>query len=103
VEGRDQDFIDITNSLRGYADNFTNTLPEAVYRLVTKDYTPTYNSFASTGFVSSDPTTYTSLENIHGSIHVFTGGTGSATGHMTHVPVAAFDPIFWLHHKYDSF
>jgi tyrosinase len=73
-----------------------------VYRLITKGYTPTYNSFASTGFVAGSPTTYASLESIHGNIHVFTGGTGrSRTGHMTHVPVAAFDPIFWLHHKYD--
>jgi hypothetical protein len=97
-----QNFDPITRSLRGYSDNSSNTLPEAVYRLITKDYTPTYNSFASTGFVPGSPTTYTSLENIHGSIHVFTGGTGpTRTGHMTHVPVAAFDPIFWLHHKYE--
>jgi Common central domain of tyrosinase len=102
VEGIHQNFDPITSSLRGYGDNFSNTLPEAVYRLITKNYTPTYNSFASTGFAPGSPTTYTSLEDIHGSIHVFTGGTGpTRTGHMTHVPVAAFDPVFWLHHKYE--
>jgi hypothetical protein len=101
VQGTHQSFDPITRSLRGYRDNSSNSLPEAVYRLITKDYTPTYNSFASTGFAPGSPTTYTSLENIHGSIHVFTGGTGpTRTGYMTHVSVAAFDPIFWLHHKY---
>jgi tyrosinase len=102
VEGMDQNYDPITQSLRGYSGNFTNALPEAVYRLLMKNYTPTYNSFASTGFVPGfSLTTYTSLENIHGSIHVFTGRTGPSIGHMTHVPVAAFDPVFWLHHKYE--
>jgi tyrosinase len=32
------------------------------------------------------------LENIHGSIHVWVGGT------MGSVPRAAYDPIFWAHH-----
>jgi tyrosinase len=102
VEGTHQNFDPITRNLRGYRDGSSNSLPEAVYRLITKNYTPTYNSFASTGFVPGSPTTYASLESIHGNVHVFTGGTGrTRTGHMTHVPVAAFDPIFWLHHKYD--
>jgi len=35
-----------------------------------------------------------SLESIHDSIHVLVGGSG----HMAVVPVAAFDPIFFLHH-----
>ena len=26
------------------------------------------------------------------------GFTGLGAGHMSDVPVAAFDPIFWLHH-----
>ena len=36
----------------------------------------------------------TSLESIHDDIHVDVGGTG----HMGDPAVAAFDPIFWLHH-----
>lgn len=36
-----------------------------------------------------------SLEGIHGSYHVIIGGPG---GHMSKVPVAAFDPVFWFHH-----
>ncbi|TFK74620.1 Di-copper centre-containing protein [Pluteus cervinus] len=35
-----------------------------------------------------------SLESIHDTVHVLLGGAG----HMSSVPVAAFDPIFWLHH-----
>jgi len=38
--------------------------------------------------------TASSLESIHDSIHVLVGGNG----HMSSVPVAAFDPIFFLHH-----
>lgn len=35
-----------------------------------------------------------SLEDIHNTYHDVCGGDG----HMSRVPVAAFDPIFWLHH-----
>lgn len=38
-----------------------------------------------------------SLEDIHNGYHVYVGGNG----HMGRVPVAAFDPVFWLHHWYD--
>jgi tyrosinase len=34
----------------------------------------------------------TQLEDIHGGIHVWTGGT------MGSVPTAAYDPVFWAHH-----
>ena len=43
-----------------------------------------------------------SLEGLHNVYHGFIGGFpihGEKTGgHMTEVPVAAFDPIFWMHH-----
>ena len=40
-----------------------------------------------------------SLEAIHGLYHVLIGGWGVApSGHMSQVPCAAFDPIFWAHH-----
>ncbi|OJD40032.1 tyrosinase [Diplodia corticola] len=35
-----------------------------------------------------------SLESFHGAYHVLIGGAG----HMSRVPIAAFDPIFWFHH-----
>ncbi|KAK1999196.1 Di-copper centre-containing protein [Colletotrichum falcatum] len=41
-----------------------------------------------------DFTEWGSLEDIHNAIHNYTGGGG----HMSDPAVAAFDPIFWLHH-----
>jgi tyrosinase len=35
------------------------------------------------------------LEDLHGAVHVYVGGD---TGHMSQVPLAAYDPIFWTHH-----
>ena len=46
-----------------------------------------------------------SLEGLHNNYHVYIGGfTGprksmkTRIGHMTCVPIAAFDPVFWIHH-----
>lgn len=47
-----------------------------------------------------------SIESLHNNYHVYTGGFAGAReniktrigGHMSCVPVAAFDPIFWFHH-----
>ncbi|KAI1057476.1 hypothetical protein LB507_011584 [Fusarium sp. FIESC RH6] len=39
-----------------------------------------------------------SLEDIHNTLHVYTGGTSGYMGHMNYPPYAAFDPIFWMHH-----
>jgi tyrosinase len=41
----------------------------------------------------SDFATFTfKLEDAHGAVHVWVGG------HMTDIPFAAYDPIFWSHH-----
>jgi tyrosinase len=39
-----------------------------------------------------------SLEDIHNTLHTYTGGTGDYVGHMRRPKYAAFDPIFWFHH-----
>jgi len=39
-----------------------------------------------------------SLEDIHNTLHVYTGGPVGYLGHMNYPPYAAFDPIFWMHH-----
>jgi hypothetical protein len=44
-----------------------------------------------------------SLEDIHNNYHDIIGGdpkreTEYKAGHMSSVPTAAFDPIFWAHH-----
>jgi tyrosinase len=44
--------------------------------------------------IHTDQGTLTSLESIHDTIHVDVGGRG----HMGDPAVAAFDPIFWMHH-----
>ncbi len=35
------------------------------------------------------------LEELHNNVHVWVGGS---KGHMSDIPFAAFDPIFWAHH-----
>lgn len=41
------------------------------------------------------PTSYGSIEALHGNFHTIVGGDN---GHMAHPSIAAFDPVFWLHH-----
>ncbi|KAF2967938.1 hypothetical protein GQX73_g5626 [Xylaria multiplex] len=77
---------------------------ELVYRLLTypmdyphfatlaRDETAT-SATASTSKVTND----INLEFIHNNVHYWVGGNG---GHMSQIPVATFDPIFWLHHCY---
>ncbi|KAK1639251.1 hypothetical protein BDP81DRAFT_345584 [Colletotrichum phormii] len=81
------------------------SLQDQVYRLLTKETFPNYATFATTEYGNDDlkPPTATgwlSLEFIHNAIHIFTGGADVNTGlgHMADLTVAAFDPIFWLHH-----
>lgn len=54
--------------------------------------------------VTTDAANWGSVEDIHNAIHNLIGSTGGPNikgktnygGHMTDVPVSAFDPIFWL-------
>ncbi|KZS89025.1 Di-copper centre-containing protein [Sistotremastrum niveocremeum HHB9708] len=76
---------------------------DAVHRLLSDNYFTTYRGFATTAKGQSDPKAYLSLEFVHNNIHNWVGGGGEqgspyGHGHMTEVPVAALDPIFWLHH-----
>ncbi|KAL9070477.1 MAG: hypothetical protein Q9157_005808 [Trypethelium eluteriae] len=57
-----------------------------------------YNSFASFSSDSLSPGLSGSLEDIHGNYHGLIGGPRGRQGHMSQVPIAAFDPIFWIHH-----
>ncbi|KAI7771846.1 hypothetical protein LZL87_006122 [Fusarium oxysporum] len=80
------------------------SLSDAVNRMFSKGYNSNWGQFASTKWIAEGKgcpkTGYISLEYIHNNIHNLTGGSDYATGmgHMSDVPVAAFDPIFWLHH-----
>ncbi|KAJ4245277.1 hypothetical protein NW762_014147 [Fusarium torreyae] len=88
------------------------TLADAVNRLFSSQYTDTWETFSSTKWWNESArdisTGYLSLEYIHNNVHNLTGGSnaqykekqhgGYGLGHMSDVPVSAFDPIFWLHH-----
>jgi tyrosinase len=69
------------------------------YRLFLPDYIDTFDQFATTKYKApNSPASYLSLEYVHNNIHNWTGGFDDYMGHMTEVPVAAFDAIFWMHH-----
>ncbi|KZT33401.1 Di-copper centre-containing protein [Sistotremastrum suecicum HHB10207 ss-3] len=89
---------------------YPNDISEVVYRLFTEKYFSTYSHFASTNYEKNEQkqkrlADFLSLEAIHNNLHLWLGGGGprdkseSGPGHMSIVPVAAFDPIFWLHHN----
>ncbi|KAL2041570.1 hypothetical protein N7G274_005952 [Stereocaulon virgatum] len=62
------------------------------YQLIAdqSDYAP----FSNTGYTDGRGGNYNSLENMHDAIHAFVGNGG----HMSIIPYASFDPIFYLHH-----
>ncbi|KAJ8126913.1 hypothetical protein O1611_g6723 [Lasiodiplodia mahajangana] len=75
---------------------------ELVYRLMT--FPMDYAHFATLArdedatSVTASKTNVTNdinMEFIHNNIHYWVGGNG---GHMSQIPVATFDPTFWLHH-----
>jgi tyrosinase len=46
--------------------------------------------------VSNDLQPGDNFESVHDTIH----NTIGSDGHMSFLAIAAFDPIFWLHHAY---
>jgi tyrosinase len=78
-----------------------STISDYVYLLFSWKY-PDYNSFATTAYdpvPDSNAVGWTSLEYLHNNLHNWIGGpAANQAGHMNDVPVAALDPIFWLHH-----
>ncbi|KXH59652.1 hypothetical protein CSAL01_11827 [Colletotrichum salicis] len=84
----------------------TGSLQDQVHRLLAAEYFPNYATFATTEYgnpkrAPPPATGWLSLEFLHNCIHVWTGGddTKAGMGHMAFLTVAAFDPIFWLHHS----
>ncbi|KAJ5173461.1 uncharacterized protein N7500_001392 [Penicillium coprophilum] len=103
---------DAFNSHEGYNNKNHGPAAEMVYRLLTvpMDYT----TFASTNPTSKDQKVDEDLNIEYGALHLSMycalhlvaqntnklgshGWTGAA-GHMGNVPVASFDPLFFLHH-----
>nr|POE62942.1 tyrosinase [Quercus suber] len=80
-------------------DNIRSNLQDQIYQLLT--VCDDYLHFSNDDAGSSSSKCSNSLEGIHNTIHNTAGGPGSSTvspGHMTYLSLAAFDPIFWLHH-----
>ncbi|KAF0317000.1 tyrosinase [Colletotrichum asianum] len=91
--------------------NLTASLRDAFHRVLTIQRFEDFATRRMPGRRPEDPKNrkdyaYDSAENIHDNMHLWCGGKpteASASGvvlqgHMSRVPVAAFDPIFWLHH-----
>jgi len=81
---------------------FTNAQPslqDQVFSLFTQ--CNDYSHFSNDAADSSSTQCSNSLEGIHNTVHMTAGGQGSSSapgGHMTYLPLASFDPVFWLHH-----
>jgi tyrosinase len=86
----------------------SESLRDAFSRLMSID---SFTYFATTRAFKVDiaagipvDTRFDSSEQLHNFIHNAVGGPldevgdVGVRGHMAHVPLSAFDPIFWLHH-----
>ncbi|KAF5556999.1 di-copper centre-containing protein [Fusarium napiforme] len=87
---------------------------DQVSRLFVPSNFDNYAEFATTAHSGkTEPNGWLSLEMIHNYIHVMVGGLGwtldptrkmgkdtaqNSYGHMSDLGMAAYDPIFWLHH-----
>lgn len=69
-----------------------------ILNVLLSDIYKSIGAFATDEDTSSENTndiTSGSMEALHNDYHGIIGGIG---GHMSNVPIAAFDPIFFLHH-----
>jgi tyrosinase len=66
--------------------------------LAYKTFGPMGNNRADRKLPNMPWANFGSLEDIHNTVHGAVGGEGN----MGNVGIAAFDPIFWLHHAYVS-
>lgn len=78
----------------------SNPLSDYVCRLLSygrawKDFASTQDMFDISKSPNPSWEAYLSLEYIHNNIHGWIGGNG---GQMSQPAVAAFDPIFFMHH-----
>lgn len=80
-------------------DNIQPSLQDQVYQLMST--CDNYLSFSNDLGSSASASCASSLEAIHNTVHGTLGGPvidGVSAGHMTYLPLAGFDPVFWLHH-----
>jgi Common central domain of tyrosinase len=66
-----------------------------------------YTQMSNSAYISHDPkerplNRENSLEGYHNDVHTLCGNGGDRrAGHMALTELAAFDPIFWMHHTYE--
>ncbi|KAK4631916.1 Tyrosinase [Fulvia fulva] len=92
VSGDEQSVVNAFDSVR-------QTLQDQVYSLLAN--CDNYLYFSNDAPGGTYAKCANSLEQIHNSVHTTGGGPGSkdvSGGHLTYLPLAAFDPIFWFHH-----
>ncbi|UNI25054.1 Tyrosinase [Purpureocillium takamizusanense] len=77
-------------------DALLSKLPEIQQRLyVLFSSYHDYNAFSNKAWAPSQGLSMMdSIESIHDMIHIY----GGSKGHMTYVPLSAFDPLFFFHH-----
>jgi tyrosinase len=90
-DGTDSDATDDVDRLRSVLSSAQSNITTSTYNLLTRVNTwPAFSNHS----VDDGGSASNSLEGIHDGIHVDVGGNG----HMSDPAVAAFDPIFFLHH-----
>jgi tyrosinase len=88
-----------TGACQRAISNVRRNLQDQVYNLLTQ--CSSFPDFSNDDSRSSSRRCSNSLEGIHNTIHTAMGGSGGngvSGGHMTYLPLASFDPAFWLHH-----
>ncbi|KAL9607640.1 MAG: hypothetical protein Q9167_007463 [Letrouitia subvulpina] len=107
---RDYKWDPVKNTEDAEKGNLTASLRDAYYRLLTISKFEDFATKRAPGTGAKKPAekdfAFDSSENLHDNVHFWCGGPvtkpdfnrASQMGHMSHVPLAAFDPIFWVHH-----
>ncbi|KAI1105912.1 Di-copper centre-containing protein [Jackrogersella minutella] len=109
-EMRDYKWDPINNTEDSSSGNLTASLRGAFYRVLTIETFDSFSTKRAPNHGADNPVTkdhaFDSCEGLHDNMHIWCGGDSTdpdsnnirLMGHMSHVPVAAFDPIFWIHH-----
>lgn len=110
LELRDYKWDPKNNDEKERGGNLTASLRDAFYRLTTIENFEDFATKRAPQHGAKDPMrkdyAFDSSENLHDNMHGWCGGPWTEPdhekvrlmGHMSHVPLAAFDPIFWIHH-----
>lgn len=91
------DAVTQVDQLLSTLNNQQSSWSQRIYNLFVLDSNYNFMDFSNEMFnPGSSSFQVDSIESVHNSIHTEVGGPN--TGHMGVIDVAAFDPIFWMHH-----